>query len=100
MRRVYTRYGVARNDRYTERQLKILSEEIDSSEVQTAELEKLLEKAESIGDERSIQQIQRLYEKKRFESKPHAWDSWTVEDAQRILQELTPWDRSCLTKQE
>ena len=93
-------YKSSCGDEYTERQLRILNREIALSEGRVSELTKLKNKALTSGDEENCELAVALYEKKLYPAEKHFWDSWTVECAQKGLQDLTPWDRSYLTEQK
>lgn len=75
---------------YTERQLRILNEEIPLEEIRLNEITVIMRKAESLGDDEKLAIARVLYNVKT--RKEDYRFSVSVEDAKQILQELTPWD--------
>lgn len=86
---VFQNYKPNYGKKYTERQLKILNEEIPIEEIRLTEISIIRRKAESLGDEENIDIARILYEFKTYTKK---YQFISVEDAKRILQDLTPWE--------
>lgn len=75
---------------YTERQLRIINDEISVDDVSNTELVKLMRKAEDLEDFEVVEKIRHLHELKNYvESYPF---SFTPEEAKNVLQALTPWE--------
>ncbi len=74
---------------YTERQLKILCDEVPLDDVATKELAAIKKKAEARMDTYNYEIAALMYEVKKnpYQYKPNL----TVDEAKAILQTLTPW---------
>lgn len=75
---------------YSERQKKILNEEVPLENVRANEIKKIMNKAEFLKDKKNFCKAKNLYEVKTHIEKycPNV----TLSEAQSILQELTPWE--------
>lgn len=76
--------------KFTERQLRILNEEIPIEDVRLTEIAIIMRKAESIGDEENLDIARALYAFKTHKEE-YQFDV-SVDDAKQTLQELTPWE--------
>lgn len=76
--------------KYTERQIKIIQDEIPLDEVRLNELSIILRKAENIEDEPVIRKIQKLRKRKTYLA--NFQFTFTEEEAIEILKSLTPWE--------
>lgn len=74
---------------YTDRQKRIINEELPVEDVSNTELVKLLRKAEALEDLEIVEKIKRLHALKNYVETYHF--SFTPEEAAAVLQELTPW---------
>ena len=74
--------------KFTERQLKILNEEIPIEEVRLTEISIIMRKAESLGDEENLDIARMLYAFKTH--KEEYQFNISAEDAKRTIQDLTP----------
>lgn len=93
-------YSPPCGNEYTERQIRILNGEIALSEIRANELANLKNKALRFSDTENYEIADALYEEKLCPAEHHFWDSWTAEYAERVLQDLTPWDRNYFTNQK
>ena len=74
---------------FTDRQTRILTEEISIEDVPMHEISLILNKARSLGDIDGYEKAKELRERKQL-SKEYTPDI-TVEEARAILDSLTPW---------
>ena len=74
---------------YTERQLKILTGEIDIFSIKANEIKFIIKKAEGIGDCETCKKAKELYELRTHQEEYHI--DMSPEEARNILQTLTPW---------
>lgn len=85
-------YQLIKNGRsfeYSERQKKILSEEIPLEQVRLNELSRLANKAKTFGDMETYNTAMMLREEKLYPDNYHS--ELTTEEAKAVLDELTPW---------
>lgn len=76
--------------KFTERQVKILNEEIPIEAVRLTEISIIMRKVESLGDEENLDIARMLYAFKTH--KEEYQFNIAAEDAKRTLQDLTPWE--------
>ncbi len=75
---------------FTERQLKILNEEIPLDQVRLQEIAVIKNKAEALGDDEKVEIAKTLY---AFKTGAEEYKfAVSVEDAKATLQSLTPWE--------
>ncbi len=74
---------------YTERQLKIISEEIPVDGVSNSELVKLIRKAETMEDNAVADKVRKLHKLKNYEETFEF--TYSPSEAKDVLQALTPW---------
>ena len=74
---------------YTERQLRIINEEISVETVSNTELVKLIRKAEALEDHEIAAKVKRLHKMKNY---VETYDfTFSPEESKNVLQSLTPW---------
>ncbi len=74
---------------YTERQLKIINEEISVDDVSNTELVILMRKAKAIEDFEVASKVQKLHDLKNYVESYQF--TYSPEEAKDVLQALTPW---------
>lgn len=76
---------------YSEKQLKIIHEEVGFDEFNNSELGTLIKKAASLGDFELAERLKQTMEAKKATDKYKL--QYTPQEAETILQSLTPWQR-------
>lgn len=75
---------------YTERQLRIISEDLSVEEISNTELVKLMRKAETLEDNEVAEKVRRLHELKNYVETYNF--TFSPSEAKDVLKALTPWE--------